>query len=124
MSKATLEDLRVLSVIPPMTQLNTPYPSTAYLTGFLRSRHIDAAQEEGISVNQLILYAVWTYIRSKQGIPLPGSSQFARNTPEDYLKAYLSGETLLMPCGKPKCKMVPVALSGMEFCDTCNVRIG
>ena len=46
MSKATLEDLRVLSVIPPMTQLNTPYPSTAYLTGFLRSRHIDAAQED------------------------------------------------------------------------------
>jgi hypothetical protein len=37
---------RVLSVIPPMTQLNTPYPSTAYLTGFLRSRGIDAAQED------------------------------------------------------------------------------
>ena len=35
---------RVLSLIPPMTQLNTPYPSTAYLTGFLRSRHIDAHQ--------------------------------------------------------------------------------
>ncbi|MDD5388194.1 MAG: radical SAM protein [Gallionellaceae bacterium] len=38
--------MRVLSVIPPMTQLNTPYPSTAYLTGFLRSRGIDAAQED------------------------------------------------------------------------------
>jgi radical SAM superfamily enzyme YgiQ (UPF0313 family) len=37
---------RVLSVIPPMTQLNTPYPSTAYLTGFLRSRGIDAAQTD------------------------------------------------------------------------------
>ena len=36
----------VLSVIPPMTQLNTPYPSTAYLTGFLRSRGIDAVQED------------------------------------------------------------------------------
>jgi radical SAM superfamily enzyme YgiQ (UPF0313 family) len=36
--------LRVLSVIPPMTQLNTPYPSTAYLTGFLRSRGIHAQQ--------------------------------------------------------------------------------
>jgi hypothetical protein len=35
---------RVLAVIAPMTQLNTPYPSTAYLTGFLRSRGIDAAQ--------------------------------------------------------------------------------
>lgn len=38
--------LRVLSIIPPMTQLNTPYPSTAYLTGFLRSRGIDAVQED------------------------------------------------------------------------------
>jgi len=37
---------RVLSVIPPMTQLNTPYPSTAYLTGFLRSREVDAVQED------------------------------------------------------------------------------
>ena len=36
----------VLSVIPPMTQLNTPYPSTAYLTGFLRSRGIAATQED------------------------------------------------------------------------------
>ncbi|MBC6436114.1 cobalamin B12-binding domain-containing protein, partial [Nostoc sp. HG1] len=36
--------LRVLSVIPPMTQLNTPYPSTAYLTGFLRSRGMPAVQ--------------------------------------------------------------------------------
>ena len=37
---------RVLSVIPPMTQLNTPYPSTAYLTGFLRSRGVTAFQED------------------------------------------------------------------------------
>ena len=38
--------IRVLSVIPPMTQLNTPYPSTAYLTGFLRSRGVEAVQED------------------------------------------------------------------------------
>jgi hypothetical protein len=36
----------VLSLIPPMTQLNTPYPSTAYLTGFLRSRGIAATQDD------------------------------------------------------------------------------
>jgi radical SAM superfamily enzyme YgiQ (UPF0313 family) len=39
-------EVRVLSLIPPMTQLNTPYPSTAYLTGFLRSRGISAVQED------------------------------------------------------------------------------
>ncbi|MDH6154295.1 radical SAM superfamily enzyme YgiQ (UPF0313 family) [Polynucleobacter sphagniphilus] len=38
--------MKVLSLIPPMTQLNTPYPSTAYLTGFLRSRKINAVQED------------------------------------------------------------------------------
>lgn len=38
--------VRVLSLIPPMTQLNTPYPSTAYLTGFLRSRGFEAVQED------------------------------------------------------------------------------
>ena len=38
--------VRVLSLIPPMTQLNTPYPSTAYLTGFLRSRGIAATQDD------------------------------------------------------------------------------
>ncbi len=38
--------MKVLSLIPPMTQLNTPYPSTAYLTGFLRSRNIAAVQED------------------------------------------------------------------------------
>jgi len=37
-------NIRVLSVIPPMTQLNTPYPSTAYLTGFLRSQGFNAQQ--------------------------------------------------------------------------------
>jgi len=46
MSIASLGTLRVLSVIPPMTQLNTPYPSTAYLTGFLRARGISAVQED------------------------------------------------------------------------------
>ena len=38
--------MQILSVIPPMTQLNTPYPSTAYLTGFLRSRGFPARQAD------------------------------------------------------------------------------
>jgi radical SAM superfamily enzyme YgiQ (UPF0313 family) len=38
--------MKILSLIPPMTQLNTPYPSTAYITGFLRSRSFDAVQED------------------------------------------------------------------------------
>lgn len=37
---------RVLLIIPPLTQLNTPYPATAYLTGFLQSRGYDATQAD------------------------------------------------------------------------------
>jgi hypothetical protein len=41
-----MDGLRILSIVPPMTQLNTPYPSTAYLTGFLRSRGFEAQQAD------------------------------------------------------------------------------
>jgi hypothetical protein len=50
--------IRVLSLIPPMTQLNTPYPSTAYLTGFLRSRGVDAIQEDLALALVLNLFSV------------------------------------------------------------------
>ncbi|HET6150174.1 MAG TPA: radical SAM protein [Polyangia bacterium] len=35
--------MRILLVTPPMTQLNTPYPATAYLTGCLRRHAADKA---------------------------------------------------------------------------------
>lgn len=57
-SPASTAPFRVLSVIPPMTQLNTPYPSTAYLTGFLRSREIDAVQEDLALALVLKLFSV------------------------------------------------------------------
>ena len=40
------KNIRVLAVMPPMVQVNTPYPSTACLTGFLRSRGVAAAQAD------------------------------------------------------------------------------
>ena len=45
-NRVPLDDVRVLSLIPPMTQLNTPYPSAPYLTGFLRSVGVQAQQED------------------------------------------------------------------------------
>ena len=41
----------VLLITPPFTQLNTPYPATAYLKGFLQSRNISSFQcDLGIEV--------------------------------------------------------------------------
>lgn len=36
----------VLLITPPFTQLNTPYPATAYLKGFLNTRGIESAQAD------------------------------------------------------------------------------
>lgn len=38
--------MRVLLLTPPMIQLNTPYPATAYLTGFLRGYGYDVRQDD------------------------------------------------------------------------------
>jgi radical SAM superfamily enzyme YgiQ (UPF0313 family) len=59
--------LRVLLATPPMTQLNTPYPATAYLTGFLRGR----SAELGVEVVQADP-ALETFLRvfSRAGVEL------------------------------------------------------
>jgi len=36
--------MKILLVTPPLTQLNTPYPATCQLTGFLRSQGVEAEQ--------------------------------------------------------------------------------
>ena len=38
--------MKVLLITPPMTQLNTPYPATAYSTGFLKQHGYDVAQRD------------------------------------------------------------------------------
>ena len=38
--------MRVLLIIPPLTQLNTPYPSTGMLAAHLRSKGVRVAQAD------------------------------------------------------------------------------
>lgn len=38
--------MKILLITPPLTQLNTPYPATAQLLGFLHSRGIEASQSD------------------------------------------------------------------------------
>ena len=41
----------VLLITPPFTQLNTPYPATAYLKGFFNTKGIESVQADlGIEV--------------------------------------------------------------------------
>ena len=67
-----MTEVRILSIIPPMTQLNTPYPSTAYLTGFLRSRGFKAEQADlsiALALKLLSLEGVQAIHRQASTLP-------------------------------------------------------
>jgi hypothetical protein len=83
---------RIFLLIPPLTQLNTPFPSTAYLTGFLRGRGIEASQADlGIELvlrlfSRSGLQAVFEHVRNHEG-PLPGEARQMLAIEPAYLNA-------------------------------------
>jgi hypothetical protein len=89
-----------------------------------KNEMIRYADKLDMSLSAFILYAVWVFILNEKGLPDPGSAQFSRPTPADELRSYLSGEVLLKPCGQRECDLKQVFVGGMEFCSTCNIRIG
>jgi|LauGreDrversion2_3_1035106.scaffolds.fasta_scaffold443280_1 hypothetical protein len=93
-------------------------------TGKQKNDIIAYSEKIDVSINQLVLYAVWDFMRNQKGISSPGPSQFSMSTFEDVLTAYARGERLLQPCGQPQCEQVLTNISGMEFCTVCNYRVG
>ena len=76
-----MSDVSVLLIIPPLTQLNTPYPSTAYLTGFLRAHGYRTHQADvGIEMvlalfSRIGLSRVFDVLRAKPIDDLPGEAR-------------------------------------------------
>lgn len=69
----------VFLLTPPFTQLNTPYPATAYLKGFLNTRNISSYQADlGIEV-MLALFSKTGLKRLFNEIDLSGGKQFSEN---------------------------------------------
>ena len=90
----------VLLLTPPFTQLNTPYPATAYLKGFLNTRGITAHQADlGIEVT-LALFSK-TGLRSLFEHIVAAGGQYSENATriltlrDDYLNSIESVITFL-----------------------------
>lgn len=93
------------------------------MKGRLKNEIIDYARKKDISVNDMIQYAVWEFIRNEKGIPDAGSAQFSLPTVEETVLAYIRGEHILQPCGLRECDKKITQLNDMQFCETCNLRI-
>ena len=81
----------ILLITPPFTQLNTPYPATAYLKGFLNTKNISSFQMDlGIEVilnlfSERGLKALY-YIANKKDVIISENSQRIFALKEDYIK--------------------------------------
>ena len=79
----------VFFITPPFTQLNTPYPATAYLKGFLNTKNISAFQADlGIEVTLALfskagLTKLFTGVNSE--IPLSENAARIFGLREDYI---------------------------------------
>lgn len=129
----------VLLLIPPLTQLNTPYPATAYLTGFLRSRGIDANQADlGIDMVLRIfsrsgLQSVFDQVRRREE-GLPGEARQMLAIEPAYLDTiepvieFLQGRNpslallLARPGFLPKGLASPAIEAERRLCVTCRSR--
>jgi hypothetical protein len=99
------------------------YNIVVRVKGSTKNEIMDAAKKNGMTLNDYVLYCIWEHTRAERGIPSPGPSQFSLSTPMDQIRAYISGETLLKPCGRVECDMVLVEFQDMTFCETCNARV-
>ncbi len=79
--------MKILSIIPPLVQINTPYPATSFITGFLRSRGFDAEQRDlGLALVLKLLSAQGlAQIKSRLMMTTP-STQFFLEAYHDYEK--------------------------------------
>lgn len=94
----------LLLITPPFTQLNTPYPATAYIKGFLNTKGISSTQADlGIEVILALfskkgLSDLFVYAKEHQKTDLSFNVQRIIALQEDYLKtidsviAFLQGK--------------------------------
>lgn len=74
--------MKVLLVTPPMVQINTPYPATPVLTGFLREQGVDAVQAD-------LSLAVALKLFSREGVLKAAEAGAKRAAPSAHLAKFL-----------------------------------
>ena len=111
---------------PPQTAKDTATVTVvARIPGWLKNRVLQQAEENNISINGWLTNAILTQLN--HGVPAP-PARHPLPTPADELRAYMTGDVLLGPCGQVKELCVGVgerveSVSGeFGFCSACGIR--
>lgn len=84
--------MSILLFTPPFTQLNTPYPATAYLKGFLNTKNIPSFQADlGIDVTTELFSSegmknLFDYIEQKQAMEFSANASRVITLKDEYIR--------------------------------------
>jgi hypothetical protein len=92
------------------------------IPGWLKNEIIAHCKKKGISINDWATTNLLTALREDKGLPPAPPPMKPLPTHLEQLRAYISGETLIQPCGKTDCEPVFEQLQNMKFCTKCGVR--
>jgi len=104
---------------------NANYNVVVQVPGWFKNELIAHCESLETSLNSWIVYTLREGLRAGAGLPPAPPALAPLPTIEDTLRAYVSGERIVMPCGKPgPCAGDnPVPLGGFEYCPECSIRV-
>lgn len=97
----------------------------ARIPGWLKNRVLEQAETDNISINGWLTNAILTQLNHATPAPPP---RHPLPTPADELRAYMTGQLLLGPCGQPKDQCAGItdriesASGEFAFCAVCGIR--
>lgn len=95
------------------------------MPGWLKNQIVDWCGKSELSVNSWAANVLKRALEEEWGLPEPPPAAAPLPTPYSVVSSYLSGETVLEPCGEPSpCGRTEVVdVAGVGYCDKCNIRL-
>lgn len=95
------------------------------IPGWFKNEILEHVDSLGTQVNIWVTSALREALRAQQGLPPAPPAAAPLPTLDEVLRSYVTGEKLLMPCGKPgPCAGEdPVELGSFWYCRECSIRV-
>ena len=96
------------------------YNLVVQIPGWLKNEILDACA--GARINQWVSAVLLAAVRESRGLPPAPPAAAPKPTPADQIRAYMTGEKIVQPCGRTDCNPQWEEIQNMEFCRECGTR--
>jgi hypothetical protein len=103
--------------------LDGEYQLVVRVPGWLKNQILAHCKSTGVSLNAWMANRLYLDLQAERGLPEPPQGRAPLPTPADQIRAWASGEKLLMPCGKTDCTPKLETVSGATYCKECRIRV-